>query len=76
MVFLIYLSYVLGSYIFGSVPHLYGLARLQHIKLDGDAHSALWKQGRKSLAVTGILGEFIKGACHLDRQIPGFDILL
>lgn len=52
---------ILGSYIFGSVPHLSLLAKLRHVELDGDFHQNLWSRAGKIAGVLGILGEFIKG---------------
>jgi glycerol-3-phosphate acyltransferase PlsY len=53
---------ILGSYIFGSVPHLSLLAKLRHVELDGDFHQNLWSRAGKIAGVLGILGDFIKGA--------------
>jgi glycerol-3-phosphate acyltransferase PlsY len=53
--------FVLGSYILGSVPHLSFLARLRHIRLEGDYHQSLWQQAGKIFGILGVLGEFIKG---------------
>jgi len=52
---------VLGSYIFGSIPHLSLLARLRRVELDGDFHENLWYRAGKLLGVIGVVGEFIKG---------------
>lgn len=54
--------FVLGSYIFGSLPHLHFLAKLRHVELDGDFHENLWYRAGRVLGVAGIIGEFIKGA--------------
>jgi glycerol-3-phosphate acyltransferase PlsY len=52
---------VLGSYIFGSIPHLHFLAKLRHIELDGDFHENLWYRAGRTTGVIGVLGEFVKG---------------
>ena len=36
---------IVGSYLFGAVPHLRFLAKLKHVKLDGDLHQDLWHKG-------------------------------
>jgi glycerol-3-phosphate acyltransferase PlsY len=54
--------FILGSYVFGSVPHLTLLAKLRHVELDGDFHQNLWYKAGKIAGVLGILGEFVKGA--------------
>ncbi len=53
---------VVGSYIFGSVPHLSLLGKLRRVELDGDFHENLWYRAGKVFGVLGVLGEFIKGA--------------
>ena len=59
----------------GSTPHLFALARWQHIHLEGDAHASLWQKGNKFLAVIGIIGEFAKGAVPvLAGKVLNFDI--
>lgn len=52
---------VLGSYIFGSIPHLHFLAKLRHVELNGDFHEHLWYRAGRVIGVIGVLGEFIKG---------------
>jgi glycerol-3-phosphate acyltransferase PlsY len=54
--------FVLGSYLFGSLPHLSLLARLRRVSLEGDFHQSLWQRAGKIFGVLGVLGEFIKGA--------------
>lgn len=54
--------FVLGSYIFGSLPHLHFLAKLRRVELDGDFHENLWYRAGKVLGVVGVIGEFVKGA--------------
>jgi glycerol-3-phosphate acyltransferase PlsY len=53
---------VLGAYLLGSVPHLYFIARLRGVKLEGDFHEGLYHRGGWAAAVAGVLGEFAKGA--------------
>jgi len=55
------IALIIGSYLFGSVPHLSLLARLRHVDLNGDFHQSLWYQGGRVIAIVGILGEFGKG---------------
>ncbi|HUT67068.1 MAG TPA: glycerol-3-phosphate acyltransferase [Dehalococcoidales bacterium] len=55
------IALVLGAYILGSIPHLRFLAKLRHVELDGDFHENLWYRGSKTVAVVGVLGEFVKG---------------
>jgi len=52
---------VLGSYIFGSVPHLSLLAKLRRVELEGDFHENLWYRAGRVIGVIGVIGEFIKG---------------
>jgi len=52
---------VLGSYLLGAVPHLFLLAKLRHVELDGDFHQNLWSRAGKVTGVIGVLGEFVKG---------------
>jgi glycerol-3-phosphate acyltransferase PlsY len=53
---------ILGSYLLGSSPHLRLLARLRHVELDGDFHQNLWARAGKIAGVSGVVGEFVKGA--------------
>jgi glycerol-3-phosphate acyltransferase PlsY len=53
---------VVGSYLFGSVPHLSLLGKLRRVELDGDFHENLWYRAGKVFGVIGVVGEFIKGA--------------
>jgi glycerol-3-phosphate acyltransferase PlsY len=53
---------VLGAYLFGSLPHLFLLAKLRRINLSGDYHQDLWVRAGKVTGVMGVLGEFVKGA--------------
>jgi glycerol-3-phosphate acyltransferase PlsY len=59
---LYYAVYILAAYLFGAIPHLVAIARLQHIPLTGDHHQTLFSKGNKTLAVLGVIGEFAKGA--------------
>lgn len=53
---------VLGSYVFGSIPHLSLLARLRRVDLDGDFHENLWYRAGRVIGIVGVAGEFVKGA--------------
>jgi len=53
---------VIGSYIFGSIPHLSLLAKLRRVELSGDFHENLWYRAGRIFGVMGVAGEFIKGA--------------
>jgi glycerol-3-phosphate acyltransferase PlsY len=65
--------FILGSYIFGSIPHLTLLAKLRHVELEGDFHQNLWYRAGKITGVLGVLGEFIKGALPvLAGKVLGF----
>lgn len=55
------LALVLASYLLGGAPQLALLARLRHVRLQGDFHEGLWNKAGKAVAVIGVLGEFIKG---------------
>lgn len=52
---------VLGSYIFGSIPHLPLLAKLRRVDLEGDFHENLWYRAGRTIGVMGVVGEFVKG---------------
>jgi|GEM_PF-233813 len=52
---------VIGAYLLGSTPHLIALARLKGVELEGDLHASIWQKAGKSLAIIGIIGEFLKG---------------
>lgn len=52
---------ILGAYLLGSLPHLSTLAKLHHVKLDGDFHASLWQKAGRLTGFIGILGEFTKG---------------
>jgi len=52
---------ILASYLLGAAPHLVLLARLRHVKLNGDFHQDLWNRAGKTLGIMGVLGEFAKG---------------
>jgi glycerol-3-phosphate acyltransferase PlsY len=55
------IPFILGSYLLGSLPHLSLLARLRHVRLDGDYHQSLWSRAGKVFGVIGVVDEFIKG---------------
>ncbi len=68
---------VLGSYIFGSIPHLSLLAKLRRVELDGDFHENLWYRAGRIIGVAGVLGEFIKGVLPvLAGKLLGFDLTI
>jgi glycerol-3-phosphate acyltransferase PlsY len=51
------------------------LAKLRHIELDGDYHSCLIKKGGLTIGLTGVIGEFIKGAIPIIfGKLLDFDI--
>jgi glycerol-3-phosphate acyltransferase PlsY len=56
------IAFILGAYIFGSLPHLALLAKLRHVSIDGDYHMSLWQKAGKWVGISGILLEFAKGA--------------
>jgi glycerol-3-phosphate acyltransferase PlsY len=51
-----------GAYLLGSMPHLILLAKMRHIKLEGDFHQELFRRAGRTIGVIGVVGEFIKGA--------------
>lgn len=66
---------VVASYLFGSLPHLFLLAKLRGIDLNGDFHQDLWNRGGKVLGIAGVTGEFIKGIVPvIVARALGFDI--
>lgn len=52
---------VLGAYFLGAVPHLYFLAKLRRVGLEGDYHQELWYRAGRVFGVIGVVGEFVKG---------------
>ena len=69
------IAFVIGAYIFGSLPHLFLLAKLRGIDLNGDYHQDLWNRGGKALGIAGVIGEFIKGIVPvLVARALSFDI--
>ena len=68
---------VVGSYLFGSIPHLHLLAVIRRIDLSGDFHQDLWHRGGKALGIAGVTGEFIKGVVPvLVTRALGLDITI
>jgi acyl phosphate:glycerol-3-phosphate acyltransferase len=55
------LGFILGGYLVGSFPHLYLLGRLKGLRLKGDLHMALWREGGRPLGIVGFLLEMFKG---------------
>jgi acyl phosphate:glycerol-3-phosphate acyltransferase len=54
-------SFILGCYLVGAIPHLYLLGRLKGLRLTGDLHMALWREGGRPLGTIGFLLELFKG---------------
>lgn len=52
---------ILGSYLLGSLPHLYALGKLRGISLEGDLHIGLWRRAGRLEGTIGILGDLAKG---------------
>ena len=70
------IAVVIVAYLFGSLPHLFLLAKLRGIDLNGDYHQDLWNRGGKALGIAGVIGEFIKGIVPvLVARALGFDIV-
>ena len=68
---------VVGAYLFGSIPHLFLLAKLRRVDLDGDYHENLWYRAGKLVGFFGVIGEFIKGVLPvLAGVFLGFDIFV
>lgn len=71
------IGYITGAYLLGSIPQLSALARLRHVRLDGDYHMSLWQRAGLGLAIVGILLEFLKGALAvLIGRWLGFDLTI
>ncbi len=67
--------YVIGSYAFGAIPHLYLLGRLKGLRLQGDLHMALWREGGRPIGALGLLLELVKGvSVILAGRAMGLDI--
>lgn len=54
-------AFVLGSYLLGSLPHLYIIGKLRGINLEGDLHIGLWRRAGRLAGTAGILGDLAKG---------------
>jgi glycerol-3-phosphate acyltransferase PlsY len=68
---------VVASYLFGSLPHLFFLAKLRGIALNGDYHQDLWNRGGKIVGIGGVAGEFVKGVVPvLVVRALDFDIVV
>jgi len=55
------IAFVIGSYLLGAFPHLYLLGRMKGLRLSGDLHMALWREGGRPLGTLGFLLELAKG---------------
>ena len=53
--------FIIVSYLIGAFPHLYLLGRAKGLRLEGDLHMALWRQGGRPLGTLGFLLELAKG---------------
>ena len=53
--------WVIVCYLVGAFPHLYLLGRLKGLRLSGDLHMALWREGGRPLGTLGFLLELAKG---------------
>ena len=53
--------FLVGSYLLGAFPHLYLLGLLKGLRLSGDLHMALWREGGRPLGTIGFLLELVKG---------------
>jgi glycerol-3-phosphate acyltransferase PlsY len=56
------IGFVIVSYLFGALPHLYLLGRLRGLHLEGDLHINLWRKGGRFLGAIGVLSDIAKGA--------------
>jgi glycerol-3-phosphate acyltransferase PlsY len=69
------LFYILLAYFVGTIPLLKALAKLKHVRLEGDYHACLIQKGGIGLGLTGILGELVKGVIPIFAgRLLGFDI--
>ena len=55
------IAFVIGSYLLGAFPHLYLLGRMKGLRLSGDLHMALWRQGGRPIGTLGFILELVKG---------------
>lgn len=53
--------WVIVCYLVGAFPHLYLLGRMKGLRLSGDLHMALWREGGRPLGTIGFLLELVKG---------------
>ncbi len=53
--------FVICAYLFGALPHLHLLARMARLKIEGDLHIGLWRQGGRLAGTIGVLGDIAKG---------------
>lgn len=69
------LLYVLLAYFVGAIPLLNALAKIKHVRLEGDYHSCLIQKGGIVIGLIGILGEFVKGVIPIFAgRLLGFDV--
>jgi acyl phosphate:glycerol-3-phosphate acyltransferase len=67
--------FVFVCYLVGAFPHLYLLGRLKGLRLSGDLHMALWREGGRPLGTIGFLLELVKGiSVVLIGRALSFDI--
>jgi acyl phosphate:glycerol-3-phosphate acyltransferase len=67
--------FILCAYLVGTIPQLQVIARLNHVKLEGDYHSCLWHKAGKIVGLSGVVGEFIKGVIPvIAGRLLEFDI--
>lgn len=77
MVALINVVFLLGSYLLGSLPHLYIIGKLRGISLEGDLHIGLWQRAGRFAGAVGIMGDLAKGMIAiLAGKILGFDLYI
>jgi len=70
------IALVVGSYLLGSLPHLYIIGKLRGIDLEGDLHMGLWQRAGRLLGAVGILGDLAKGVIPIWVGISlGFELL-
>ena len=55
-------AFIAAAYLFGSIPHLYLLAKANKLDVSGDLHMALWRRGGRPLGTLGFILELVKGA--------------
>ncbi len=67
--------FVIAGYLVGAFPHLYLLGLTKGLRLSGDLHMALWREGGRPLGTLGFILELVKGIGFvLIGRALGFDI--